>query len=89
MEITHPWFFTLAPVAAMFLFLGLRRSLTDMTLAQRRACLLVRATLLGCIALALAGVAWHWHGDDLGVMFLVDDSASISPEARDPPRVSS
>ena len=60
----------------------MRRSLADLTPAQRRMCLLVRALLLGCILLALAGVRWQWRGDDLAVVFLVDDSASISPEAR-------
>ena len=57
----------------------MRRSLADLTPAQRRACLLVRALLLGCILLALAGVRWQWRGHDLAVVFLVDDSASISP----------
>ncbi len=60
----------------------MRRSLADLTPAQRRACVLVRTLLLGCILLALAGMRWQWHGDDLAVVFLVDDSASISPEAR-------
>ena len=82
MEITHPWFLILAPLAAALLFLVLRRSLADMTPAQRRACLLVRAVLLGCIVLALAGLRWLRRGDDLGVLFVVDDSASISAEAR-------
>ena len=82
MELAHPWFLVLAPLAAALLFLVLRRSLADMTPAQRRACVLVRAALLGCILLALAGVRWLWHGDDLGVVFVVDNSASISPEAR-------
>ena len=82
MELTHPWFLVLAPFAALGLFAVLRRSLADMTPAQRRVCLLVRAALLACIVLALAGVRWLWHGNDLGVVFVVDDSASISPEAR-------
>ena len=81
-ELTHPWFLALAVVGAPLLVLALRRSLADLTPAQRRACLLVRALLLGCILLALAGVRWQRRGDDLAVVFLVDDSASISPEAR-------
>ena len=81
-ELVHPWFLALAALAAPLLALSLRRSLADLTPAQRRACLLVRTLLLGCILLALAGVRWQRRGDDLAVVFLVDDSASISPEAR-------
>ena len=81
-ELTHPWFLALAAVAAPLLALAMRRSLAGLTPAQRRACVGVRALLLGCILLALAGVRWQWRGDDLAVVFLVDDSASISPEAR-------
>ena len=73
----------LAPLAAILLFLVLRRSLADMTPGPTpaRACSYA-PLLLGCIVLALAGVRWLWHGDALGVVFVVDDSASISPEAR-------
>ena len=60
----------------------MRRSLAGMTPAQRRACVAVRALLLGCILLALAGVRFLWHGHDLAVLFVVDDSASVSPGAR-------
>ena len=81
-ELTHPWFLALAAVGAPLLLLATRRSLAGLTPAQRRACLLARALLLGCILLALAGVRWRWRGHDLSVVFLVDDSASISPEAR-------
>ena len=81
-ELTHPWFLLAAAAAAPLLWLVLRRSLADLTPAQRRACIAVRALLLGCILLALAGVRWQWHGDDLAVLFVVDDSASLSPEAR-------
>ncbi len=81
-ELTHPWFLALAAFAAPLLALAMRRSLADLTRAQRRACVLVRALLLGGILLALAGVRWQWRCDDLAVVFLVDDSASISPEAR-------
>ena len=36
--------------------------------------------------LALAGVRLRRQGDDLGVVFLVDDSASVSPGAREAAR---
>ena len=86
MELTHPWFLLLALPGAVLLVLVLRRSLADMTPAQRLVTLAVRALLLGCVLLALAGVRLRRHGDDLGVVFLVDDSASVSPEARDAAR---
>ena len=85
-ELLHPWFLALAAICAPLLFLARRHSLAGLTPAQRRACLLLRASLLGCILLALAGVRWRWHGDDLAVIYLVDDSASISPEAREAAR---
>ena len=85
-ELTHPWFLLLALPGAALLAWVLRRSLADLTPRQRTATLLVRALLLGCVLLALAGVRIVRRGDDLGVMFLVDDSASVSPTARDAAR---
>ncbi len=81
-ELTHPWFLTLALAGAALLPMALRRSLADLTPTQRRVCLAVRAALLGCIVLALAGLRWQWRGSDLAILFVVDDSASVSPEAR-------
>lgn len=82
MEFTHPWFLALALVCVPLLVWVMRWSLAEMTPAQRKVCIAVRALLLLCIVLALAGMRFLQHGDDLGVMFVVDDSASISPEAR-------
>lgn len=81
-EWTHPGFLWLGVVAGAGLGLALRRSLADLTPRQRRACLLVRAMLLWSVLLALAGLHWRQAASDLSVLFLVDDSASISPEAR-------
>ena len=85
-ELTHPWFLLLALPGALLLPLVLRRSLADMTPAQRVVTLAIRALLLICVLLALVSVRIVRSGDDLGVVFLVDDSASISPEARDAAR---
>ncbi len=82
MELTHPWFLLLALPGAALLVLVLRRSLADMTPRQRTVTLAVRALLLVCVLLALTGPRLLRRGDDLSVVFLVDDSASISPEAR-------
>jgi uncharacterized membrane protein len=81
MELTHPWFLILALVGGLLLALFSRRSLAGLVPAQRRAAFAVRALLLLCIVLALAGIGWITHGDDLGVVFMVDASASISPQA--------
>ncbi len=81
-ELTHPWFLIVAVAVVPGLLLVMRRSLADLTPAQRRACLAVRVLLLACILLALAGVRFLWHGDDLAVLFVVDDSASVSADAR-------
>jgi Ca-activated chloride channel family protein len=81
MELTHPWFLLLALLAVVVLALFSRRSLADLVPAQRRAVFAVRALLLLCIVLALAGLGWITRGSDLGVVFLIDASASISPTA--------
>ena len=85
-ELTHPRFLLLAALIVPLLWWTLQRSLADLTPAQRRVCLAVRLWLLACILLALAGVRWRWHGHDLAVLFVVDDSASVSPAARDAAR---
>lgn len=83
LELTHPAFLALLAVAAGALLLGRRRSLAELPPAGRRACLGVRAALLTCVVLALAGVRWRAAaGDRLGVLFVVDDSASVGSEAR-------
>jgi Ca-activated chloride channel family protein len=81
LELTHPWFLALALLGALALVLFSRHSLAGLVPAQRRAVFAVRSLLLLCIVLALAGLGWLTHGDDLGVVFLVDASASISPAA--------
>ena len=78
--ISQPWFL-LTLLAVPLLLLGQRRSLADFTPAQRRTCLAVRALILSLIALAMTGVRALLPSSELGVLFVVDGSASISPEA--------
>src|ERR1043165_2877499 len=80
-ELTHPWFLTLALVIA-FLVWAQRGSLADMTLVQRRVCLAVRALILLLLVLALAGVRWLVPSRELAVLFAIDDSASVSAPAQ-------
>ncbi len=79
-EIAQPWLL-LTLLALPLLLLGQRRSLADFTPSQRRTCLAVRALILSLIALAMAGVRALLPSSELGVLFIVDGSASISPEA--------
>ncbi|MEO6740300.1 MAG: VWA domain-containing protein, partial [Chthoniobacteraceae bacterium] len=79
-EFSNPWFLALL-VVLVILPLVLRRSLAGFGRAQRITCMLVRALLLALIVLALAGVRALLPSSDVGVIFAVDASASISPEA--------
>lgn len=79
-ESSQPWFL-LTLLALPLLLLGQRRSLADFTPAQRRICLAVRALILMLLALTLAGVRTLFPSSELGVLFVVDGSASVSPEA--------
>lgn len=82
LELTHPLFLALAVVLIPALALPLRRSLADLTPAQRRVCIAVRALILLLLILALAGVRMLLPSKDLAVVFALDDSASISAEAK-------
>ena len=81
--LANPWFLLLLPAGALLLSLGLRRSLAELTPAQRRVCLAVRAALLLSVVLALAGVRWRERGGDAtDVLFLIDASASMAADTR-------
>ena len=85
MEFTHPLFLTLLLVLPLLL-LAMRRSLADLTPAQRRVCLALRALILALLVLALAGLRLLLPSRDLAVLYAVDDSASVSPAAREAAR---
>ncbi len=80
-ELTHPWFLALALIV-VFLAWTQRRSLADMTPAQRRVCFTLRTLLLLLLILALAGIRWLLPSRELAVLFAVDHSASISAPAQ-------
>src|SRR5215210_1235678 len=81
-DFTHPLFLLLLLAMPPFLVLAMRRSLAEMTPVQRRICLAMRILILALLVLALAGVRLLRSSDKLAVLFLVDESASISLEAR-------
>ena len=86
LDFAHPWALTSALVI-VFLVWAQRRSLADMTPAQRRVCFALRTFIMLLLVLALAGVRWLLPSQELSVLFVVDHSASISApaekEARD------
>ncbi len=79
-ELAHPWFLLLLLALPLLVF-GMHRSLAGFTPAQRRACFLLRALILVLLALALAGVRALLPSSEVSVVFAVDTSASVSPEA--------
>src|SRR5207248_1169279 len=80
-DFAHPCFLVLLG-ALPWLALPLRRSLVEMTGRQRVLCTAMRALILLALALTLSGVRLRVNSQNLAVLFVVDDSASISPEAK-------
>ena len=80
-ELAHPWFLAFG---ALLLLLPLfaRRSIANLTPAQRRVCSVLRAIILLLLIVALAGPRWLLPSRELAVLFAVDDSASLSAAAR-------
>ncbi len=72
------WWLLLVPL----LLWPLRHSLARMTPPQRRVCFWMRVLLLLLLILALAGLRLPWESDRLSVVFAIDRSASITPEAQ-------
>ena len=79
-EIARPWMFALL-IALPLLWLGMHRSIAGWTPAQRRVCTVVRVLMLTLIVLALAGLTIMRPSSETSVLFVVDASASVSPEA--------
>ncbi len=84
-ELSHPWLLSSLLLLGVLPF-ALRRSLAAMTPRQRIVCTALRATILALLILALVGVRWRIRSGDLSVIYVVDDSASLTPEAREQAR---
>jgi Ca-activated chloride channel family protein len=80
-ELTYPWFLILL-FGLGFFWLPLRNTTVTLHPAQRRIVLAVRLSILAATILALAGPKWRMPSDRLAVVYLVDASASVAPEAR-------
>lgn len=79
-ELSHPFSLLLLAVLPL-LWLPLRRSLANLSPAQRRAVITLRVIILTLLALALTGLRVLMPGTEMSVLFVVDGSASVSPEA--------
>jgi uncharacterized membrane protein len=80
MDFAQPWCLLLLPVIGTALWLGMRRSLTGWDTRRMAASLAMRAAILLLLTLALAGLRWRMPARGLGVLFVVDASASITKE---------
>ncbi|MDB6154900.1 MAG: von Willebrand factor type domain protein [Chthoniobacteraceae bacterium] len=79
-ELTYPlslWFLLVIPL----LFLAMRGSLAELSRTQRAVCLALRAFLLLLLIFALAEVRILRPSNDLAILFAIDQSASLSPQA--------
>ncbi len=79
-EVARPWMFALL-LALPLLWLGMLGSIAGWTATQRRVCTAMRIVLLAAIAMALAELRMLRPSSETSVLFVVDASASISPEA--------
>jgi Mg-chelatase subunit ChlD len=82
LDFSHPWYLAVAVIAAGAAVLVHRSSLAGLPPERRRICLLVRVVMLGAFGLALAGPSFSLPARGLEVLFLLDRSASIPPEAQ-------
>lgn len=80
-EFAHPWFLALGALLLLLPLLA-RRSIANLTPAQRRICFLLRVVILLLLIGALAGPRWLLPSRELAVLFAVDDSSSLSSSAR-------
>ncbi|MBV8350911.1 MAG: VWA domain-containing protein, partial [Verrucomicrobia bacterium] len=80
-EWTYPWFLALL-FGLGLCWLPLRKTMVSLSAAQKQIILLLRLFLLATIVIALAGPKWRATSDRLAVVYLVDASASVSPDAK-------
>ena len=80
-ELTRPlWLAGL--VALPLLYYYFRHSLVDFTLRQKAATLALRAAIVGCLVLALAGLTLLYPTREQFVVFAIDRSLSVGDESR-------
>ena len=82
LSFTNPWALALFPPLVAFFAWTARRTLADLSTARRRLALALRVLVCGFLVLALAGTQLVRFNRDLAVMFVVDYSDSVGPEAK-------
>jgi Ca-activated chloride channel homolog len=80
-EWTYPWLLLLL-FALGLCWLPLRNTMVALNPVQRRIILAARLLILATIMIALSGPKWRAPSDRLAVVYVVDDSASVSSEAK-------
>ncbi|HVF85264.1 MAG TPA: VWA domain-containing protein [Abditibacteriaceae bacterium] len=79
----NPWALALFPPLVAFFAWTSRRTLADLSNGRRRLALGVRVLVCGLLILALAGAQLVRFNRDLAVMFVVDYSDSVGPDAKE------
>src|SRR5688572_21542033 len=83
LSFTNPWALLLwPPLVAYFVWLS-QRTLTDLSRLRRRVALAMRLLVVTLLVLAIAGVQLVRYNKDLAVMFVVDYSDSVGPQAKE------
>ena len=82
LSFTNPWALALLPPLVAFFAWTARRTLADLSTARRRLALALRVLVCTLLVLALAGMQLVRFNRDLAVMFVVDYSDSVGPEAK-------
>jgi Ca-activated chloride channel family protein len=81
MEFARPVLLCGLALIPLVLSFSLRKSLAPLSQAQRTLALLLRAAFLSLLLLCLSGPRWIREAEQVAIIFALDQSASISPEA--------
>jgi uncharacterized membrane protein len=82
LSFTNPWALLLWPPLIVYFAWLSQRTLTDLSRLRRRAALAMRLLVVTLLVLAIAGVQLVRYNKDLAVMFVVDYSDSVGPQAK-------
>lgn len=82
MEVTQPWFLILTLAIVPLLWWAQRRSLADLSGSARWQCTVIRGLILVLLILALCSVYAILPGRKIAAAFVLDHSASVSPDAQ-------
>jgi hypothetical protein len=83
LSFTNPWALLIWPPLAIYFVWLSRRTLADLSLFRRRLSLAMRLLVSALIVLAIAGTQLVRYNRDLAIMFVVDYSDSVAPDAKE------